>query len=103
MAIRNLVNGSDSLRTTANNIINAAGDFYKAYSDMYNEIDSNLKSNWVGSDSDAFNSGVHNVEPKFKSLYELMQDFAQFLYQTADAYDEQEKDTQTTAASVTQM
>jgi len=88
---RLLNQGTDSLRATANRIINTSGDFFKAYSSMYTEIDTNLKANWAGSDSDAFNTTVHEAEPKFKYLYELMQEYAQFLLQTADAYDEQQR------------
>lgn len=97
---RLLTQGTDSLRATANKIINTAGDFFTSYSGMYTEIDSNLKTNWVGADSDAFNAGVHEVEPKFKQMYELMQDFAQFLLQTADAYDQQEQDIRNAAQAI---
>lgn len=92
MAIRRLEQGTDSLRATSNNITNSATEFFNAYTGMYSEIDSNLRNIWVGADSDAFSTSVHEVEPKFQQMYELLQEFSQFLIQTADAYDQQQED-----------
>lgn len=97
---RVLNQGTDSLRSTANRIINTSGEFFKAYSSMYTEIDTNLKTNWVGSDSEAFNATVHEAEPRFKHLYELMQEYAQFLLQTADAYDQQQQDIRSAISTI---
>ncbi len=79
----------EELRAAARRIAVIAEDYRSEYTAMYGVIEDNLRYVWVGTDSDSFVENVQGVKHKFKSMYDTMKDYEQFLYRVADKYEEQ--------------
>lgn len=89
---RSLTEGTAVLKTTSGNITTTANDFFTAYSDLFIKINNDLANNWVGEDSRTFIQKVNTYQAKFKQMYDLMNDYATFLSQTATSYEQQIQD-----------
>lgn len=90
--VRKLVNGSDELRSAANNISNLATEFFKNYEGMYSTIENDLATVWVGSGADEFKANAENMKGHFEALHELMNEYSSQLINVANSYDSQEAD-----------
>ena len=87
--IRNLTDGTDALRQGAAQISNIATDFFKEYEAIYSVFDNELEASWIGSGAKEFAANTEATKPKFKALYDLMNEYSEQLIKIADAYESQ--------------
>ncbi|MBE6842051.1 MAG: hypothetical protein E7510_04375 [Ruminococcus sp.] len=97
---RSLVQGIGALNTASSNIRNQSEHFLTKYTAFFKEVEGNLSTNWVGSGSKEFIEKVNEMRPKYQEMYNLMNTYAFFLNQTADAYEEQAQDIANEAKSL---
>lgn len=87
--IRNLTDGTDALRQGAAQISNIATDFFKEYEAIYSVFDNELEASWIGSGAKEFAANTEATKPKFKALYDLMNEYSEQLIKITDAYESQ--------------
>lgn len=73
------------LTSTATTIESYAGDYKKTYEQLLNEVDA-MASAWSGSDNVAFTSQIKGFQDNFTAMYNLMNEYVQFLRDSANVY-----------------
>lgn len=79
------------LRDTAR----AIEDLAKAYQELYNEFFSktaSLSEVWSGDDNVAFVDRIGGFKPDLENMYDLMTRYVNYLRQTAQAYEDTQKE-----------
>ncbi|MDO5559702.1 MAG: WXG100 family type VII secretion target [Oscillospiraceae bacterium] len=97
---RSLTEGTAVLRAAANQITSIANDFFTTYSNLFIKVNNDLANNWVGEDSTTFVTKANTYEPKFKEMYNIMNDYSNFLIQTATSYEQQIQDVKNVANTI---
>lgn len=98
--IRNLTDGTDALRQGAAQISNIATDFFKEYEAIYSVFDNELEASWIGSGAKEFAANTEATKPKFKALYDLMNEYSEQLIKITDAYESQAQEVANAANSI---
>ncbi|OPZ21399.1 MAG: hypothetical protein BWZ04_01022 [Firmicutes bacterium ADurb.BinA205] len=98
--IRNLSEGTYALRQDATQISNIATEFFKEYEAIYSVFDNELEASWIGSGEKEFAANTEATKPKFKALYDLMNEYSEQLIKIADAYDSQAQEVANAANSI---
>lgn len=79
------------LRDTARSI----EDLAKNYQELYNELfgkTARLSEVWSGDDNVAFTDRIAGFKPDLENMYELMTRYVNYLRQTAQAYEDTQKE-----------
>lgn len=84
--------GTDNVVNTAGKIDNLNDEFYAEYTEFYSTIDGELMSNWRGEDCDAFRTKANDVKPHFELMKEVIEEYASFLRNTANAHEARMED-----------
>ncbi len=86
---RVITGGPDVLEQAAKRVTAVANDFFKAYSNMYIVAQNDLSNVWKGPDYDAFSTQLSSQENKYKTMHNIINEYANLLRQTAAAYEDQ--------------
>lgn len=76
----------ENLRAQATKVDQEAANYYNEYRGLLADVDTLTSSDYKGEDADAFRNKVDNFEPDFNKMKELMNEYANFLRQAADNY-----------------
>lgn len=76
-----------ALQSTANKLESLAMDYQKLFMQLFDAVDI-MKNGWVGKDNTAFTTQIRNFEHDFRHTQILIQQYADFLRNSAKAYDE---------------
>lgn len=79
--------GTDTVVTIASQISSLGDDFFREYTQLYNMIDTDLVACWKGEDADAFKTKVEGEKHFFESMRDVINEYATFLRNTANAHD----------------
>lgn len=69
----------------ANKILVAANDYQTDYNSLITAVDDLCGSDYVGEDADLFKQKVDNFKPKYEAMHKLMEDYAEYLKNVAQA------------------
>jgi len=75
----------ERLTSTAGNVEAAAGRYQQAYTRLFSEVDT-MQAAWDGADNQAFANQVRGFKEDLQRMKTLMDEYAQFLRQSATAY-----------------
>lgn len=75
----------ERLETAAGAIITTATDYKNQYTALYSETDA-LASTWQGEDNAAFKNQIDGFKDDLEKMYNLMNQYAEFLKSSAKAY-----------------
>lgn len=87
MAARTIMVTPEQLETTAGTIEGLANDYQSQYNALYSKTD-DLASTWQGEDNSAFVNQIAGFKDDFQKMYNLMNQYAEFLRKSAKAYRE---------------
>lgn len=73
------------LTSTATTVEGYAGDYKKTYEQLLNEVDA-MSAAWSGTDNAAFTAQIKGFQERFQAMYNLMNEYASFLRQSAADY-----------------
>lgn len=76
-----------TLRAQAAKVDQEAQNYYSEYQGLLRGVDDLTSKDYKGADAEAFKNKVYNFEPDFNKMKELMNEYANFLRQAADNYD----------------
>lgn len=76
-----------TLRNQAAKVDQEAQNYYAEYQGLLRDVDDLTSQDYKGADAEAFKNKVYNFEPDFNKMKELMNEYANFLRQAADNYD----------------
>jgi len=79
------------LEAAAAEITNQAGDYQRAYEQLYAEVE-NLATHWQGKDNLAFTNQIDGFKDDFLKMKQLMIDYADYLKVTAKNYQDTQDD-----------
>ncbi len=79
------------LNAAAAEINNQAGDYQRAYEQLYSEVE-NLANHWQGKDNLAFTTQIEGFKDDFQKMQKLMIDYADYLKITAKNYQDTQDD-----------
>lgn len=77
----------ETLRAQAAKVDQEAQNYYSEYQGLLRDVDEFTATDYKGADAEAFKNKVYNFEPDFNKMKELMNEYASFLRQAADNYD----------------
>lgn len=75
----------EELESTATAIETLAGDYKTQYDALYNET-SAMASTWQGTDNTAYIQQIDGFKDDFKKMFDLMNQYVDFLRKSAKAY-----------------
>ncbi|WP_261304023.1 WXG100 family type VII secretion target [Paenibacillus andongensis] len=78
------------LRNSAKLIEDKTGKYVQEYSKIYNDVIANLKVNWQGQSSEAFNRQIEGYRNDFDELATVLKSYSDFLVKTADKIEKTE-------------
>jgi WXG100 family type VII secretion target len=73
------------LTSTASTIESYAGDYKKTYEQLLNEVDA-MANAWSGTDNVSFTSQIKGFQENFQAMYNLMNEYVNFLRNSSNAY-----------------
>lgn len=76
----------ENLRDQASKVDREAQNYYGEYRGLLKDVETLTTTDWKGEDADAFRDKVNNFEIDFNKMKELMNEYANFLRQAADNY-----------------
>lgn len=82
----------ECLRRTSAIISQEAEAYKNDYDEMYQEVEA-LASFWQGADNQAFASQIQGFLPELNQMYQLMQQYSNFLNQSAQVYEQVQNET----------
>ena len=82
----------DNLRTQAATVDKLASDYFNHYDSLLTEVNNFTSSDWKGADADAFRDQVQGFKDDFGKMKDLMNDYAKFMRDSAELYDNTKKD-----------
>jgi WXG100 family type VII secretion target len=82
----------DNLRTQAAKVDQLATEYNDQYTTLLNEVDGFTSTDWKGSDATAFRDQVQGFKDDFVKMKELMNDYARFMRDSAQLYEDTQKD-----------
>ena len=84
----------EMLTAAAGKINDLAGQYQTQYNNLYSET-SAMKTTWDGKDNVAFTNQIEGYKDDFKTMYNLLIEYAEFLKKSAKSY----SDTQNAAVT----
>lgn len=78
----------ENMRKVATEVDNLADDYENLYRKFLSEVENLTTTDWKGTDADAFREQVKGFSDDFSKMKQLMNDYATFIRQTADSYEE---------------
>lgn len=78
------------LKESATNIENLAADYQRQYKALFDEA-SELSAKWQGKDYKAFVEQIGGFEDDLRKMHKLMNDYATYLRNTANSYEETQR------------
>lgn len=81
------------LRNQAAKVDEEANRYYSEYRNLLSDVGEMTTTDWTGQDANEFRDKVGNFEPDFNKMKELMNDYANYLRQAADNYDNRQETT----------
>lgn len=81
------------LRKQAAKVDEEADRYYDEYHSLIGDVGEMTTTDWTGDDANEFRDKVGNFEPDFNKMKELMNDYANYLRQAADNYDNRQETT----------
>lgn len=97
---RRITVSPEYLRKASMNISREAQLYQGDYTKMYQEVDAMVNS-WSGVDNQAFVSQIKGFVPELNKMYQLMQQYSNFLNQTAQVYERVQNETAAYARRLT--
>jgi WXG100 family type VII secretion target len=79
---------TQQLRDTAKDVDTDADTYYTQYNKFISSVDKFTTTDYIGDDADEFQKVVRDFEPDFRKLKELLNDYATFLRNTAQSYED---------------
>jgi len=87
------------LRDTAKQTRDHAATYQKLYKQLYSEVDA-MGQAWQGKDNQAYVTQIKGFTDDFERMKKLMDEYAQFLDNAANAYDATQSDIVTAAKTL---
>lgn len=84
--------GTDSVVNIASQISSLGDDFFREYTQLYNMIENDLAACWKGEDAETFKTKVEGEKHFFESMRDVINEYATFLRNTANAHDARMED-----------
>lgn len=81
------------LRNQAKKVDDEAESYYGEYNNLLKDVETLTESDWKGDDADKFREKVRGFEHDFSRMKGLMNDYATYLRQAADAYESRQDNT----------
>ena len=82
----------ENLRTQAAKVDNIAGEYSEHYDALLAEVDSFTTTDWKGSDANAFREQVQGFKDDFVKMKELMNEYANFMRNAAQVYEDTQRE-----------
>lgn len=76
----------ENLRTQAAKVDQEAADYFNEYNGLLKDVETLTSTDYTGEDAKEFLQKVRGFEPDFNKMKELMNEYASFLRQAADNY-----------------
>lgn len=76
-----------NLRRIASQVDDKANEYYNKYQTLLREVDDLTSTDWKGTDATAFDAKVRDFEDDFAKMKALMNDYASYLRQAAQNYE----------------
>lgn len=83
--MKQIIVDPDRLVQTAQQIEQADGEYQQLYQSLYGEVDK-MSQAWSGKDNVAFSNQLRGYEKDFRSISLLLRQYAEFLRNSARAY-----------------
>lgn len=90
----------ENLRAQAAKVDQEAQNYYNEYRGLLTDVGTLTSSDWTGEDANAFRDKVNNFEPDFNKMKELMNEYANYLRQAADNYQNTQENVKNTIKSL---
>lgn len=78
----------EDMRRTATEVDTLADDYENLYQRFLSEVEKLTKTDFKGIEADTFYERVNGFRDDFSKMKQLMNDYATFIRQTADSYEE---------------
>lgn len=69
----------------ANKIVQAAKDYQDCYGSIISQVNDLCGTGYIGEDATLFKQKVNDFRPKYDAMYELMNNYAEYLKNTAQS------------------
>lgn len=79
--------GTETVVNIASQITSLGDDFFREYTQLYNMVETDLAACWKGEDAEAFKTKVEGEKHFFESMRDVINEYATFLRNTANAHD----------------
>lgn len=76
----------ENLRTQAGKVDQEATDYFNEYNSLLRDVELLTSTDYTGEDANEFLQKVRGFEPDFSKMKNLMNEYASFLRQSADNY-----------------
>lgn len=90
----------ENLRAQATKVDQEAQKYYTEYRGLLTDVGTLTSSDYKGEDANAFRQKVEGFEPDFNKMKELMNEYASFLRQAADNYQNTQENVKNTIKSL---
>jgi len=88
------------LKVKAGKVDDLASEYLGKYTELYQLVEGLTSSAWTGPDADKFRTQIREFEDDFRRMKELMNEYARYLRQAADNYDQTSENIQNEIASL---
>ena len=91
--------GTETVVNIASQITSLGDDFFREYTQLYNMVETDLAACWKGEDAEAFKTKVEGEKHLFESMRDVINEYATFLRNTANAHDARMNDSKEQVSS----
>lgn len=91
---------TEELKAKAREVDREADEYYNEYQGLLRDVEEFTSTDWKGEDANLFRDKVKGFEPEFNKMKELMNQYANFLRQSAENYDNRLNNTKNTINSL---
>lgn len=97
----------DSLKVDTTNLAAKAGEvdsradeYYNKYCEFFASVEELTSGDWTGDDAKAFKEQVEGFREDFNKMKELMNDYAKFMREAAQSYEDTQNNIKSTIKSL---
>ena len=87
MGKESIIVTTEELRKAASNVDSYASEYEKEYMALFQDVETLTTTDYTGDDATAFRNQVEGFREDFAKMRQLMKEYADYLRQAADVYD----------------
>lgn len=91
---------TEELRNAASNVDNLAMEYSKEYIALLQDVETLTSTDYTGDDATAFRNQVEGFREDFDKMKQLMNEYADYLRQAANTYEDTQSNVKNTIASL---